>query len=131
MPKKSAAAPNAPAEKAGNPTDSGHPVGVSQPTPTTPPPPSPEDAPPAGANASGAVPEIAAADVIPPALEMARPLTLTITSKREGFRRAGRAWSVAPTRVDAAEFTPEQLNALVLEPMLTVTESHLPQAGEG
>lgn len=55
----------------------------------------------------------------PPAM----PSHLIITSAREGFRRAGRAWSVAPTRIAAAEFTPEQLNALVLEPMLTVTEA--------
>lgn len=45
---------------------------------------------------------------------------LIITSAREGFRRAGRAWSVAPTRVAMSDFTAEQLAQLAAEPMLTV-----------
>jgi len=45
---------------------------------------------------------------------------LIITSARNGFRRAGRAWSTTPTRIDPAEFTPEQLAQLHAEPMLTI-----------
>lgn len=45
---------------------------------------------------------------------------LRITSKREGFRRAGRAWSVTPIVVAADDLTPEQLAQLRAEPMLTV-----------
>ncbi len=48
---------------------------------------------------------------------------LIITAKRNNFRRAGRAWPSTPTRINAADFTAEQLNALALEPMLTVTEA--------
>ncbi len=45
-----------------------------------------------------------------------------ITARRDGFRRAGRAWSVAPTRVDVDDFSAEELAALRAEPMLTVAE---------
>ncbi|HJW23763.1 MAG TPA: HI1506-related protein [Rhodocyclaceae bacterium] len=45
---------------------------------------------------------------------------IIITAKKEGFRRAGRAWSKTPTTVDMDELTAEQIDALVLEPMLDV-----------
>ena len=48
---------------------------------------------------------------------------LEITSRREGFRRAGRAWSAAPTTVDADAFSAEQLEQLRAEPMLIVVEA--------
>lgn len=51
---------------------------------------------------------------------------LTIVSRRDGFRRAGRPWSVQPTTVDASEFTAEQLDALRADPMLVVSESGPP-----
>lgn len=46
--------------------------------------------------------------------------TLIVTSKTEGFRRAGRAWSCTPTEVAAGEFDAAALAALEAEPMLTV-----------
>lgn len=51
---------------------------------------------------------------------------LQVTSRRPGFRRAGRAWSTSPTIVSADEFTPEQIEQLMAEPVLTV----LPVADE-
>lgn len=43
-----------------------------------------------------------------------------IAARRDGFRRAGMAHSKAPTDHPAARFSPEQLEALLSEPMLTV-----------
>ena len=48
------------------------------------------------------------------------PGLLRITAVREGFRRAGRAWSTSPTEVDAASFSAEQIDALNAEPNLVV-----------
>jgi hypothetical protein len=50
-------------------------------------------------------------------------MKLSITSKREGFRRAGRAWSEAPTVVDSKDFTKAQLAAIDAEPMLQMIET--------
>lgn len=50
-------------------------------------------------------------------------MKIRITSKREGFRRAGRAWPEAATDVDAKDFSKEQLAALREEPMLVVVEA--------
>lgn len=50
---------------------------------------------------------------------------LRVAAKTEGFRRAGRAWSLAPTDVVASQFTPEQLAALRAEPMLVVADIEL------
>lgn len=47
-------------------------------------------------------------------------VALIVTSKREGFRRAGRAWSKTQTRVDLADLTDAQVEALFAEPMLDV-----------
>lgn len=44
---------------------------------------------------------------------------LRVTTKRDGFRRAGRAWHGA-TEIVATELTKEQLHQLKAEPMLTV-----------
>ncbi len=49
--------------------------------------------------------------------------TLTITARRDGFRRAGRAWSTEPTTVEASDFSEEQITALRSDPMLTVSEN--------
>lgn len=46
---------------------------------------------------------------------------LRIKSKREGFRRAGHAWSMTEQTVSAADFTADQADALQNEPMLIVT----------
>ncbi len=45
---------------------------------------------------------------------------LQITSRRGGFRRAGRAWPAGPITVEAAAFSAGQVQALMDEPMLTV-----------
>jgi hypothetical protein len=46
--------------------------------------------------------------------------SLIITSKVEGFRRAGRAWSKSPTTVLVSELSDEQIEQLTAEPMLEV-----------
>jgi len=45
---------------------------------------------------------------------------IIITSKREGFRRAGIAHAATPTEYPDDAFTVEQLAALQAEPMLSV-----------
>lgn len=57
-------------------------------------------------------------------------MKLLIASKREGFRRAGRAWPATATEVDASEFSADQLAALKAEPMLTVEEAKDAPAAE-
>ena len=47
---------------------------------------------------------------------------ITITSKRDGFRRCGMAHPATPTTHDADTFTDEQLQELKDEPMLVVAE---------
>jgi hypothetical protein len=46
---------------------------------------------------------------------------LKVISKRDGFRRAGRAWS-GVTEIDAAELDAAQIAQLKDEPMLIVEE---------
>lgn len=46
---------------------------------------------------------------------------ITITSKKEGFRRSGIAHSQKPTSYPDDRFTAEELKALAEEPMLIVT----------
>ena len=46
---------------------------------------------------------------------------LRVTAKRDGFRRAGRAWS-GTTEVPVSELTEDQVAALKAEPMLVVEE---------
>lgn len=43
-----------------------------------------------------------------------------VKAKRDGFRRAGRAWSKAETRVEAADLTDDQVDAILSEPRLDV-----------
>lgn len=45
---------------------------------------------------------------------------LTVRALKDGFRRAGRAWSAEETTVPIEEFSKEQLAALEAEPLLTV-----------
>lgn len=47
---------------------------------------------------------------------------LSVTARRDGFRRAGRAWSVQPTTVPLAELSDDQVAQLRAEPMLTVED---------
>jgi hypothetical protein len=57
----------------------------------------------------------------PPAPPEQKEATLTVIARIDGFRRAGRVWRVTPITVAAREFSPQQLAALLAEPMLTVT----------
>lgn len=52
----------------------------------------------------------------------AKPKNVRVIALAEGFRRAGRSWSVAPTEVAVAEMSAEQLAALRGEPMLLVQD---------
>ena len=56
-------------------------------------------------------------------------LALTVTSRREGFRRAGRAWSTTPVTVPVVEFTEDEIVALGRDPMLVVAAVELPDGG--
>lgn len=47
---------------------------------------------------------------------------LEVTSKQDGFRRAGLIWSREATRILLADLTAVQHAALLAEPMLTVVE---------
>lgn len=60
-----------------------------------------------------------AANARPPAAPVA-VVAFLVRARREGFRRAGRAWSAIETRVEAAELTDDQVAALLGEPMLDV-----------
>jgi hypothetical protein len=48
-----------------------------------------------------------------------RASTLVVAARVEGFRRAGRAWSRAETRLPADSLSDEDLAALTDEPMLS------------
>lgn len=50
----------------------------------------------------------------------AAPTHIVVTSSQEGFRRAGRAWSKGPTKIELAELTQEQIDSILREPMLSV-----------
>ena len=55
---------------------------------------------------------------------------LRIVAKRNGFRRAGRAWSTEPRDVALDALSAEELAQLRAEPMLIVTEVEIaPPAG--
>ena len=47
-------------------------------------------------------------------------VALLVSAKVDGFRRAGRAWSRAQTRVEVAELSADEEEALLREPMLDV-----------
>lgn len=47
---------------------------------------------------------------------------LRITSRREGFRRAGRAWGKQPTEIALADLSDEEIAMLKAESMLAVEE---------
>jgi hypothetical protein len=73
------------------------------------------EAPPAGGNGE------AGASFIETAISQAQKArTLIVSAKAEGFRRSGRPWSKNAETVSAADFTPEQIEALMREPMLDV-----------
>lgn len=65
------------------------------------------------------------AQVFPPegAAKTDKPLVakaLTVSAKMEGFRRAGRRWTAEAQTVDIDDFSQEQIEALLGEPMLDV-----------
>ncbi|PJK30484.1 HI1506-related protein [Minwuia thermotolerans] len=45
---------------------------------------------------------------------------LVVTAKRPGFRRAGRAWPAERTEAPATNFRPDQVEAILADPMLVV-----------
>ncbi|MDT3707475.1 MAG: hypothetical protein ROZ09_11655 [Thiobacillus sp.] len=120
-----AAAPEAPVADpaAAAPEDT-----VSDPAAAAPIPPASEVAPapettqePAGAGQTQGEPEpeateLSSADKPDPVIG------LRITSAREGFRRAGRAWSMQPTEIPLSELSDADVAALMSEAMLTVEE---------
>lgn len=55
---------------------------------------------------------------------------LSVTSKKEGFRRGGRAWSGTAETVDPGDFTAAQLKQIQNEPMLIVHEVDPPKEAE-
>lgn len=48
---------------------------------------------------------------------------LVVRALVAGFRRAGRAWPAEEVTVDAADFTAEQIEQLLAEPKLVVTQA--------
>ena len=51
---------------------------------------------------------------------------LSVTSRRAGFRRAGRAWPAEPVIVATAAFSAAQLDAIINEPNLIVARAEAP-----
>ncbi|WP_034627150.1 HI1506-related protein [Desulfocurvibacter africanus] len=49
-----------------------------------------------------------------------------VVAKRDGFRRAGRAWSASGTVVKRSELTEKQIDALCAEPNLVVQFTEIP-----
>lgn len=47
---------------------------------------------------------------------------IRVVSRIDGFRRAGRGWSAAPTTVAVSEFNDEQLDLIRSEPNLIVVD---------
>ena len=47
---------------------------------------------------------------------------ISVTARKDGFRRAGRSWPAGGTTVDTAEFNTTQLKALKAERELVVVE---------
>lgn len=94
----------------------------------------PPGAPDASATAPGTVdPSAPPASTPPPASETTQKQAdagkvngLRVTAKREGFRRAGRAWSMSPTEVLLAELSDTEIALLKAETMLAVEEITLP-----
>lgn len=57
----------------------------------------------------------------PKAATREAPIThLVVRAVQPGFRRGGRAWGAEEVTVDAKEFSAEQIEALLAEPMLVV-----------
>jgi len=81
---------------------------------------------PAGNDPAGGVvqapavnPPADAEDPVPPT-PTSRVVMHSIRALRDGFRRAGVAWSTQAQEVSADQFTPEEIDALCAEPLLVV-----------
>jgi len=61
---------------------------------------------------------------IQPQAEMIQ--AVRVTAKRDGFRRAGRAWPASGTVVNRSELTEERIAALCAEPNLVVQFVEIP-----
>lgn len=55
---------------------------------------------------------------------------ISVVSKKEGFRRGGRAWSETPTIVDASDFTEAQQAQLANEMMLIIVPARPPEEAD-
>lgn len=78
---------------------------------------------PSKANAQTETGHVVVPETTPPEgdANQAPPVThLLVVAKKEGFRRAGRAWSAIETKVSVGDFTDQQINDLAAEPMLDV-----------
>jgi hypothetical protein len=58
-----------------------------------------------------------------PVSRLPSPGILVVRAARDGYRRAGRAWTVVEQTVPASEFTEEQRAALFADPCLVVKET--------
>ncbi|WP_300335635.1 HI1506-related protein [Accumulibacter sp.] len=56
----------------------------------------------------------------PPAAGADQAKVIVVRALAEGFRRAGRSWTRAPTRLAADALSSDQIEALRAEPMLDV-----------
>jgi hypothetical protein len=55
---------------------------------------------------------------------------LVVTAKRPGFRRAGRAWPAERTEAPAADFRPDQVEAILADPMLVARLEDAPEPAD-
>ena len=53
---------------------------------------------------------------------------LQVVSSRQGFRRAGYAFGREPRVIPLAELTPEQVEAITADPVLSAVEVEIPAA---
>lgn len=70
----------------------------------------------------GIAPATAVAPPPPDAAEVAGKTHLRVAARVDGFRRCGRAWPASGDTVAKADFTPGQVERLMADPDLVVTE---------
>lgn len=86
----------------------------------------------AKAKSNAPQPPVPPGDNFTPQISVRMMKALSVQSSREGFRRAGRAWSKEAVVVPLSELSEGQIEQLRNEAMLTVTETDIPapEAGE-